>query len=137
MALTLEEKLELQVAIMQDLEQLDNIDDIAERFAVQLRIKENLDKLEADSPEIQQEEAAETERTDYQRLQEGEFMDKRPADFFRIVKSACEKEHARLVEAGEDAPGHASELSMPLLLDYLNRHYVAATDSYSESLQAA
>ncbi len=128
MALTLEEKLELQVAIMQDLDQLDKIDDIAERFAVQLRIKENLDKLEEDSP-------APTGMTEeYRKLLAGEYNGLVPEDFKKEARSICVDEASAYLRAiNERTTIGALRSKAAVLIEepvrrYLEAHYDAEKD---------
>ncbi len=126
MALSLREKIALQRQVKENLDTLKaGVSNLRERISLQRQVKEGLDKLRGITTQ--------TEKSDYQRLLDGEYNNLDPVEFYEKVKAICNHEIRERWDRKEDRDKIDVDLARIPVYNYCAQYYDSATDSMKKA----
>lgn len=122
MELSLREKIALQRQVKENLDTLKaGVSNLRERISLQRQVKEGLDKLRGITTQ--------PEKSDYQRLLDGEYDNLAPLKFYAKVKDICSAEISARYAMDRDTTKTDVDLAREPVSNYFAKYYDPATDS--------
>ena len=122
MELSLRDKIALQRQVKENLDTLKaGVSNLRERISLQRQVKEGLDKLRGTTTQ--------PEKSDYQRLLDGEYDNLSPLKFYAKVKEICSAEITARWDRLRDTVKDDVALSKEPIINYFAKYFDPATDS--------